>query len=297
MTLPIGNAPCSWGVEFADDPRNPPWTKVLDDARAAGYRGIELGPIGFMPEDPSILGPALAGRGLSLIGGVVFRPFHDPEKWDEVRDATVRTCRALTSHQAKRVVFIDSISPRRASTAGRGNEAPRLKGLEREAFLDRLRTAARIATEEYGLQATLHAHAAGFIEFEDELEATLDAIDEKILGVCLDTGHSAYAGFDPVAFYNRHAGRVSYLHFKDINPKVRAHVVADRIGFYDACAQGLFCNLGDGVVDFGALREALAKNGYKGWATVEQDCDPNGPTSPLDDARANLHYLETVGIA
>ena len=40
----IGNAPCSWGVEFAADPRNPDWRRVLSDCAAAGYRGIELGP-------------------------------------------------------------------------------------------------------------------------------------------------------------------------------------------------------------------------------------------------------------
>ncbi len=74
----IGNAPCSWGVEFANDPRNPDWRRVLSDCAAAGYRGIELGPIGFMPEDPLVLGEALADNGLTLIGGVVFRPFHDP---------------------------------------------------------------------------------------------------------------------------------------------------------------------------------------------------------------------------
>ena len=87
MTIRIGNAPCSWGVEFADDPRNPPWRSVLKECAAAGYKGIELGPIGFMPEDPAILGEALAEHGLTLIGGVVFRPFHDPAKWDEVMDA------------------------------------------------------------------------------------------------------------------------------------------------------------------------------------------------------------------
>ena len=48
MSIRIGNAPCSWGVEFAGDPRNPPWTRVLDECRDAGYNGIELGPIGFM---------------------------------------------------------------------------------------------------------------------------------------------------------------------------------------------------------------------------------------------------------
>ena len=94
MTIRIGNAPCSWGIEFASDPAYPAWTTVLDQCAAAGYKGIELGPIGFMPEDRAILAPALAARGLEIIGGVVFRPFHDAAKWDEVMDASQRTCKA-----------------------------------------------------------------------------------------------------------------------------------------------------------------------------------------------------------
>ena len=83
----IGNAPCSWGVEFADDPRNPPWKQVLHDCAAAGYKGIELGPVGYMPRDPGELADALAAEDLTLIGGVVFRPFHDPAQWREVIEA------------------------------------------------------------------------------------------------------------------------------------------------------------------------------------------------------------------
>ena len=129
MTIRIGNAPCSWGVEFAGDPRNPPWRTVLKECAAAGYRGIELGPIGFMPEDPAVLGEALAEEGLTLIGGVVFRPFHDPAKWSEVVDASERTCKALVSHGARHLVLIDSISPRRAPTAGRAAEAEQIVSL------------------------------------------------------------------------------------------------------------------------------------------------------------------------
>ena len=77
MTIQIGNAPCSWGVEFADDPRNPAWKSVLKDCADAGYKGIELGPVGYMPEDPAILADALSEFDLELIGGVVFRQFHD----------------------------------------------------------------------------------------------------------------------------------------------------------------------------------------------------------------------------
>jgi inosose dehydratase len=71
VTITVGNAPCSWGVEFPDDPRNPPWRRVLDVCHDAGYRDIELGPIGYMPEDSAVLGEALAERELTLIGGVV----------------------------------------------------------------------------------------------------------------------------------------------------------------------------------------------------------------------------------
>jgi inosose dehydratase len=124
--IQIGNAPCSWGVEFAGDPRNPPWRKVLKDCSEAGYRGIELGPVGFMPENPSELGEALDEFGLSLIGGVVFRPFHDPGQWLDVVDGAERTCKALASHGARHLVLIDSISPRRAPTAGRADEAEQM---------------------------------------------------------------------------------------------------------------------------------------------------------------------------
>jgi len=270
---------------------------VLDEAQAAGYTGIELGPLGYMPEDPGVLGPELAKRNLTLIGGVLFRPFHDPSQWPQVKDAAVRTCRTLTAHGATRLVLIDSISPRRAPTAGRSAEAPRLTGSEQEGFLDRIGWVARLGAEEYGLEVTMHAHAAGFVEFEDELEAVLDSIEPDQLGVCLDTGHCEYAGFDPVDFYRRHAPRVSYLHFKDVDPKIRRRAIDERIGFYDACAAGLFCNLGQGIVDFNALKAALTAAGFSGWATVEQDRDPTGARSTLADAKANLDYLKSSGLA
>ena len=295
MTIRIGNAPCSWGVEFADDPRNPAWRQVLADCAAAGYRGIELGPIGFMPEDPAVLGEALAENGLTLIGGVVFRPFHDPAKWDEVMDAATRTCKALVAHGARHLVLIDSISPRRAPTAGRAADAEQMDQAEWTAFRDRIATVARIGTEDYGLTVGIHAHAAGFIDFEPELERLLSEVDPAILKICFDTGHHSYAGFDPVAFMRRHIDRISYMHFKDIDPLVKADAIAKSTGFYEACGQGIFCNLGQGDVDFPTVRQILLEAGFQGWCTVEQDCDPTLDVSPLDDARKNRDYLTSIG--
>ena len=297
MTIRIGNAPCSWGVEFANDARNPAWETVLDECAGAGYKGIELGPVGFMPEDPAILGDALAKRDLELIGGVVFRPFHDPSEWDDVMDGAVRTCKALVAHGAKHLVLIDSISPRRAPTAGRASEAEQMDHAEWSAFRDRIDTIAKMGHEEYGLTVGMHAHAAGFIDFEPELEKLLDEVDEEILKICFDTGHHSYAGYDPVAFMKKHIGRISYMHFKDISPVVKADVIEKRTGFYDACGQGIFCNLGQGDVDFTAVRQVLLDNGFEGWCTVEQDCDPTMDIAPKDDAKGNREYLESIGFA
>lgn len=295
MSIRIGNAPCSWGVEFADDPRNPSWEKVLADCAAANYAGIELGPIGFMPEDPAQLGEALARFDLSLIGGVVFQPFHDPEAWGALQDAARRTCVSLAAHGAKHLVLIDSISPRRAPTAGRVDQAEKMDEAEWRAFVGRISAIARMGTEEYGLTVGIHAHCAGFMDFEPELERLLEEVEPAVLKICFDTGHHTYAGYDPVTFMRRHIDRISYLHFKDINPWIRDRVVAERIGFYDACGMGIFCNLGQGCVDFPAVADLLEKSNYRGWCTVEQDIDPAGKTDPLVDAHANRIFLHEIG--
>jgi inosose dehydratase len=210
-------------------------------------------------------------------------------------DGAVRTCRALKAHGAKHLVLIDSISPRRAPTAGRAKEAEQMDKAEWAAFRDRIATVARMGAEEYGFTVGIHAHAAGFMDFEPELERLLDEIDARILKICFDTGHHSYAGFDPVAFMRRHMDRISYIHFKDIDPEVKARAIASRTDFYKACGEGIFCNLGKGDVDFPAMRRVLLDAGFAGWCTVEQDCDPTLDIRPADDARANREYLKSIG--
>ena len=54
LKLQIANAPCSWGVlEFEEHAAaGYDYDRVLDEMRAAGYDGTELGDWGFMPTDP-----------------------------------------------------------------------------------------------------------------------------------------------------------------------------------------------------------------------------------------------------
>lgn len=295
MSIRIGNAPCSWGVEFAQDERNPTWQSVLEQCSRAGYKGIELGPVGFMPEDPSQLADALAEHSLELIGGVVFRAFHDKSQWDDVMDGAVRTCQALKAHGASHFVLIDSIAAQRAPTAGRAAEAVQMDNDDWKAYVNRIETVAKLGRDEYGLIPEIHPHAGGFMDFEPEVERLLAEVDPDLLKICIDTGHCTYAGFDPIAFMQRHMDRISYVHFKSTDAKVKADAIANRTGFYDACGQGIFCNLDQGEVDFPAVRQLLLDTGYEGWCTIEQDCDPTLDPDPERDARVNREYLQSIG--
>jgi len=57
---------------------------------------------------------------------------------------------------------------------------------------------------------------------------------------------------------------------------------------------GIFCELGQGAVDFPALKAILEKLSYDGWIVVEQDVLP-GMGSPKESAQRNRDYLADIG--
>ena len=61
--LALGSCPDSWGVWFADDPRQTPWQRFLDELAGVGYEWLELGPYGYLPTDPARLADELDRRG------------------------------------------------------------------------------------------------------------------------------------------------------------------------------------------------------------------------------------------
>src|SRR4051794_2158611 len=69
--LRLGSCPDSWGVWFADDPRQTPWTRFLDELAEVGYEWLELGPYGYLPTDPARLADELAARNLRVSAGTV----------------------------------------------------------------------------------------------------------------------------------------------------------------------------------------------------------------------------------
>ena len=77
----VANAPVSYGafeVTIGIDPNVPDGDDILDQVSAAGYAGIDLGPVGYLGSTDD-LGAKLARRGLGLAGAYLELPYADPE--------------------------------------------------------------------------------------------------------------------------------------------------------------------------------------------------------------------------
>lgn len=296
MELKIANAPCSWGIEFADNPANPPWNQVLDEIAGAGYGATELGPLGYLPTDAESLKQALSERELGLIAGTLFVHLHRPEERDAILEKTRVTCEILRQQGAQFLVVIDHVSSPRTDQAGQVETATRLSDEQWDAMMETLRGVGEICAE-YGITPTLHAHAGTFIEYRDELDKAMRDLPPSLMSLCVDTGHCVYAGMDPCEVLRTYSDRVKYLHFKDINADVLKASVATDTDFYTAIGNNIFCPLGQGCVDFDAVRQTLIEIGFKGWVTVEQDTDPAAKSDARTDAEQSRMFIEQTVIA
>jgi inosose dehydratase len=296
----VANAPCSWGVlEFESTAQAPGRDQVLDEIAATGYEGTELGDWGFLGTDPAQLERDLDRRQLALVGAFVAVPLTDRSAHDAGEAAAVRTARLLADAGAGSAVIVLSDAtaavPARTAKAGRITAADRLGDAAWDVaasaagrIAERVRTAA-------GLRTVFHHHCATFVETPDEIDALMERTDPDLLGLCLDTGHATYGGGDPGAILMRHAGRIRHVHFKDCSREVAAAARTEGWDYVRAVRHGLFCELGQGQVDFAAILAQLRGIGYKGWIVVEQDVLPSMGT-PTASARRNRDYLHSLGV-
>ena len=89
--------------------------------------------------------------------------------------------------------------------------------------------------------------------------------------------------------------RLDYLHFKDVDPQVYQRAIAEGIDFFTACAEGVMCPLGSGAIDYPAINDFLARRGYQGWITIEQERDPRHAAGSLQAVTESLRYLRGIG--
>jgi inosose dehydratase len=287
----LGSAPDSWGVWFADDAKQTPWHRFLDEVAAAGYRWIELGPYGYLPTDAGLLAPALDERGLRVTG--TFTMFHFDERgaWDARRDEVERTCALLAALQARYLILIDDVYT--DLFTGEPLAAPELDDAGWKTFVETARRSADVAAR-HGLRPLLHPHAETHVEYEHQIERFLEDVEGEI-DLCLDVGHHAYRDGDPVAFTRRHHERIPYLHLKSVDRELQRRVTEDGVPFALAVADGMFVEPSQGAVDFPALKGVLDDVGYEGFGIAEQDMYPAPFDKPFPIAERTRRYLVEIG--
>jgi inosose dehydratase len=296
----IANAPCSWGVlEFGLEGETAGPDQVLAEIATTGYAGTELGDWGFLPTAPLPLWAALQKHDLALVGGFVPVALADPEAHAAGEATALRIARLLRNAGGEDCLIVladdNGTVPIRTEHAGRVTPEMGLEAEGWEIFAAGAERIARAVREQVGLRTVFHHHCAGYVETPAELEALMDRTDPELLGLCLDTGHTTFGGGDPLQALASCGERVWHVHFKDFDAAVAARAVSEGWDYFRAVREGVFCELGQGRVDFPAVRDALLALEYRGWIVVEQDVLPS-MGSPRESAWRNREYLRSIGL-
>jgi len=299
MTISVATAPVSWGImEVEGWGGQQPFQSVLDEMQAAGYSGTELGPYGYFPTDPKQVEAELGGRGLRLVSAFVPVPLASSERHEAGLHEALKVAELLRAAGARLIVLADEMSRARMAVAGRADESR--DGLNDDQWAAAAEVLTRVAEacRRMGLDTVFHHHAGTMVETPREVERLLASTDPDLIGLCLDTGHYYYGGGDPVEAVRKYGPRIRHLHLKDIRPAVLDAVRREEVNYIDAVRRDVFCELGEGAVDFPTVVGELTAQGFDGWAVVEQDTDASRPgVKPVESAIRSRRYLrEVIGI-
>lgn len=290
----LGSAPVNFGVYRAEE-ANPPYALVLDQIAAAGYSATELGPYGYGPTEPDALANELRRRNLQLASSFVGLPLAEEHSREESVEACLRVARLLASQGVREIIIADHETTERKRVAGRVASDGR-DGWNESQWQVVAATLHAIADAVGGLRmrVVVHHHSGTGIESLAEVERLLALTDPRRVNLLLDTGHATYGGWDPIGLIERQEARIDYVHLKDVNPKLLGEVRAG-LAMDDAWREGVFCLLGEGLVDFPRLMGKLRDARYDGWLIVEQDTVlTNRHDVPVEFttwARKNREYL------
>jgi len=278
----IGNAPCSWGVFHATG-NDITAEAYLDAVSRTGYGAAELGPLGFLGEDPVWIADALASRGLMLTGGTHVRTLADPASLAALDSALRRLGELLSAVRINDLILMDESEAYPVSAQG----VVDAEGWQ--TAIDHILYAQVMMRGNYGIALHVHPHVGTCIEPEDQIGCLLCESD---VSLCFDTGHHAFWDQDVLAYMAKIWDSIGLVQLKNVDPRVHARVLAREIGVNASFDNGVMCALPDGDVDIPAVMRFLAARRYRGPVIVEQNPGRDAVETPEALARRNLAFLK-----
>ena len=270
-----------WGAELSPD-------RVLSEMRQLGITATEAGPDGYLGHDAGDVRSLLARHGLELVGGFLPVVLHERDAFDASLASVERVATLFSETGGTFLVsaVVEDLSwPARSELSSDQWESV-FEGLAR---LDDLAAS-------YGLTHVTHPHWRTLVERRDDVWRVLDG-SEVLL--CLDTGHLALGGTNPVELAREGGDRIAHVHLKDVDEDVATRLRTGELELVPAVQAGLFRPLGEGQAPVAETVRALEEGGYAGWYVLEQDCalpsaDISDGEGPMVDVQRSIEFLEAL---
>jgi inosose dehydratase len=298
--IKIANAPCSWGaLEFELEGKSLGYRQVLSEMVETGYAGTELGDWGFMPSNPEELNKVLDEKKLQLLGAFVPVALAKEEAHTSGVELALKTAGLMfnAGYKSAFIVLADENGSveERTKNAGRITPEMGLNETQWKTFAAGAERVAHAVKDKYSMRTVFHHHCGGYVETPEEVAKLMELTNPELLGLCLDMGHYAFGGGNPVEALKKYYNRIWHVHFKDFDPKVGQAARENNYDYFKSVEEGVFCELGNGNVDFESIVAILNEKGYDGWIVVEQDVLP-GMGSPKKCAAHNRKYIKSLGL-
>jgi inosose dehydratase len=262
--------------------------QCLDEARRAGYAGIELGR--KFPRRAAELRVVLQSHGLDLVSGWYGAHLVRRTAKEEI-GAMQAHADLLAGLGCTVMVFAEETGCVHGRLGIPLSTRPRLAADDWPKFAAALSEVAEHLAGR-GIRLAYHHHMGTVVETEAEIDRLM-AMTGPAVSLLLDTGHLTYSGGDVLAVTRRHAGRIVHVHCKDVRPAVLVEARRRDRGFLDAVVEGVFTVPGDGSVDYRAFLTTLRDAGYAGWLVVEAEQDPI-KAHPFTYARMGYAHLSRL---
>lgn len=292
MTIEIGCGQITWSHSGKTT------DEVLADIAAAGYAGAPWP--ARQGGDAKAISELFARHDLKPAPGYYSAEFWDVDQREEQvaaahRHAEISKELGLTELYLASGGF-DRVRPghrTRREAAGKVTLEDSLSDEEFQRLAEGVSAVAR-ATLEHGVRSCFHNHVGSFVETRAEVERLLSLADQDALFLGPDTGHLIWAGDDPVAFCRDHLDRIKTVHIKDIDADAREKGRRLNWNYNTFSDNGIFTEIGQGMVDWDGFFSVLRDGDFSGWLIVETDVTQL-PT-PRDSAIVSRRNLARWGL-
>ncbi|KAA0084649.1 sugar phosphate isomerase/epimerase [Mycolicibacterium sp. P9-64] len=299
----------AWEKEVDNDPERF-FRRMLDGAAAAELSGIELAPApgGWVNALRAYGSAAAFKRELSDRGLVLSSSYVLPVLLKAVLDADDPASRrhaeqALDAEVADHAAFLREVGcvnlvtstiPRAEFSDFEGVDArsadfdaptdPDLLG----AVAEQLNRIGAVAADA-DVHVAIHTDAYSLASRTSDIDVLMAQTDPARVKLCIDAGHIALDGGDPLGVVRAHSHRAPVLHWKDCASHLPPHTLSGPpMVRHDVMIKYFRVMGSEGVVDWHEWVKILRDNQWSGWGVVEIDMS----VDPHSEIRSGIEYYD-----